>query len=158
MLDFISNGLGPQSLATGAGARVAFPCEVFSTPVLDLTVLSSNIELVPAKPGHFPSGLTTRVIVEQFTGTQSTPATVRAGSDAGHVNYIVASNAPSNASMNIGVSAPFVPNTNVTGSAVTTQRIPNAPVLLDITVAATGTGGFTLRVRYETTVIWAAPG
>lgn len=154
-------GTGPQTLegpGTNSAAVVAYPVEPFQTPLLDLTKTYSNVELIPARPGYVPivaSGFFPEWVIESVTGTQTSPPTIRAGNDAGHVNTIPSTaTTPTNALVNTAV-----PPTVVTGPAnpaVTLKRIPNAPVFMDITVAAQGTGGYSCLARLSIVVYWFA--
>lgn len=154
--DFFVPGLGPVSLkGDGSGSGlVAYPAEVFTTPLLDFTVPTLGIELVPAKPGHYPIQLTNprTIIIESVSGTQATAAQIRAGSDPAHTNYLPLTNQPSNANVNGAVPPSFAPGSNVVN---TTHRIPNTPVIFDLVTGAVGTApGFVLKARYMTVVIW----
>jgi len=130
--------------------------ETYSTPVLDLTKIVTGIELVPARPGYIATQLNREWIIVQFAGTQTSPTTYQAGSDAAHQNYAAPSPTPTNAVVNAIVNTPAIGN----GGGIVTggQRFPNATIFLDITVAAQGTGGFTLLARYVTNVWWIAVG
>lgn len=157
MNDFIGSGLGPSQVGNQiSGSLVAFPLDTYATPQLDLTQVVTGIELVPAKPGHIPVSATARFLIESTTGTQTTPLVSQAGSDAAHTNFKASTSAPANVDVT-GAPVPAI-SSAVGGSAVTTQRIPNATVFFDITAGAQGTGGFTLRGKFVVVVRWQAVG
>jgi len=157
MKDFVNDvGLGPAPLGSpGSAGLVAFPVELYQTPNLDLTVPNLGIELIPAKPGHFPVLVNANWIIDSASGTQTTPPTTRAGSDAGHVNFASqTSTKPSNASVN-GANVPSMGDGNA-NAALTLRRIPNAPVIFDIVAGAQGTGTFAVRGRFSVSVNWVS--
>src|SRR6267142_2458719 len=160
MLD-TSLGTGPQALEgsnTNSASVGAYPVELFQTPLLDLTKTYSNIEIIPARPGYFPVVLSSSFpewVIESVSGTQTSPPTIQAGNDAGHVNTIPnTATTPSNALVNAAVpptvaSGPAAP-------AATVKRVPNTPVFMDVTVAAQGTGGYSCLARLSFVVCWIA--
>lgn len=153
MLDFLDAGLGPVPIGSpGGGSLVVFPFSVYETKTLDLTQLASNIEIVPAKPGHWPFATAGFFVIESTAGTQTSAASIRAGNDSGHVNLIAASAIPTNGDVN-GANPPSF-SSAFTAPANATQRFANLPCFLDITTAAQGTGGFTLLGRFQVTVFW----
>lgn len=158
--DYLGNGVGPMSFGPQAGGGlVAFPCEAFETALLDLTVPNLGIEIIPAKPGHFPVLLNPLWIIEQFAGTQTAPGACNAGSNPAHNNFLLSFTQPSNANVNaitttpctLSAGTPVAPANSVT-------RIPNAPVILDITQGSAGTGGFVLKGRFVLYVFWVPAG
>jgi hypothetical protein len=157
-IDYLGNGTGPASLGSpGAGTAVAFPHETYVTPLLDLTKAQLGIELLPAKPGYFPILLQTTWSIEQVSGTQTVPASVQAGSDAAHSNFLFASSTtPSNANVN----AANPPSIAAGPSNATFQNglQTNAPIFLDITSPCQGTGGFQLKAKLFMLVGWLATG
>lgn len=152
-------GLGPQALegpGLVSGSNVAFPLEIYQTNLLDLTIPHLNIELVPAKPGHIPIQLSRNWIVESRSGTQVTPAQFQAGSNAAHNNYNTLSSTPSNA--NVNGSTPIAYLLGGTAQPMNLQLFPNTPIMLDVISGASGTGGFSLKARYDMHILWVAVG
>ena len=157
MNDVLGNGAGPSGFP-GGGGLVAYPDECFQTPQLDLTVPTLGIELVPAKPGYYPMFVNGRWLIESHAGTQTTPPTTQAGSDAGHVNFLAnASTTPANADVN-NANPPSISTSINAGTVNTVQRIPNATVFFDVVAGAQGTGGFALRGKFTCIVKWVATG
>lgn len=165
MIDY-GMGVGPLMLE-GPGTNSAGSLglvEIFQSPLLDLTQTYSNIELVPARPNlvPYPTDLAGpgSWLIEKLAGVQTSPPTIRAGSDAGHQNFILTtSTTPSNANFNASAAAPCIssgPNTGVTSG--TLKRIPNTPILFDLTSPAAGTGGYICLARYFVAVMWIAVG
>lgn len=159
--DYLGNGIGPVQIGTaGSGTLVVFPGETYQTPLLDLTQITLGIELIPAKLGHIPrlsSSVSSRWMVESFSGTQVTPATLQAGSDAAHSNFIApVSTSPDNASVNAANPISFAQGP--AEAAVTTQKIPGAPVIFDVVAPCVGTGLFSLKARFACFVTWVAVG
>lgn len=155
--DFLGTGTGPVQLGvSGSAGLVSYPTEVFVTPTLDLTIPNLGIEIIPAKPGHIPVVYLSRWIIYSVAGTQTTPATHRAGSNAAHTNIFASSTTtPSNANVNGAVPISFAAGP----SLVQPSNIqPNLPVILDVTAGAVGTGGFALRARLGVFVVWIAQG
>lgn len=155
-LDSLGDGLGPVALgSSNGGSSLAFSHEVYESPTLDLTQPISNVEMIPAKPGHtaiFTTGDGFWVI-ESVSGTQVTPPTIRMGADAAHTNCIPSTaTSPPNADVN--AANPPSLSTFVTGAGNTVQRFANTPVFLDITAGATGTGGYACRARLSILVRW----
>lgn len=136
---------------------VAYVVETFETQKIDLTQSASNIELIPARPGYFPVAASVQWLIESQAGTQTTPPTTNAGSDAAHTNFFPSSaTTPSNASVNAAAPPSFA---NAPAQAAdTVQRIANATVFLDITAGAQGTGGFALTGKLVVTVFWISVG
>lgn len=159
MYDILGSGAGPAPLGRAGGSGlVVYPDECFQTQQIDLTQVASSIELLPAKPGYFPVLIAAHFLIEATSGTQTTPLTCRAGSDAGHVNFFpTTANAPSNADVN-ATNVPSISTSINAGSANNIQRIPNATVFFDITAGAQGTGGFTLRGKFNLIVKWVSVG
>lgn len=161
MIDF-GMGVGPQSLeGPGTQSASAGPfVDLFQSPLLDLTQVVSNIELVPARPNliPFPVNLVTAFwFVEQRSGTQTSPPTIQAGSDAAHQNFFTTtSTTPSNANLNASVVPAPIAGPGIGVFSGTLKRIPNAPIMLDLTVPAAGTGGYSCRARIFVVVAWIA--
>lgn len=155
--DFLGNGLGPVPGSNPGGGLVAYPNETFETPILDLTVPQLGIELVPAKPGHIAFSILAATIIESVTGTQVTPATWRAGSDAARVNQSPLVSTPSNANVN-AANPPCVGGLGGNIFTSPQQQFANTPVLLDVVSGASGTGGFSLRGRFSMSITWLAVG
>lgn len=155
-LDSLGDGLGPTPLgSSGAGSLVAFSHEVYESPTLDLTQTVSNVEIIPAKPGHVAAFVTGDAfwVIESVAGTQVTPPTIQMGSNAAHTNYIPSSAAtPPNADVN--AATPPSISTFPTAAGNTVQRLANTPVFLDITAGASGTGGYACRARLSVLVRW----
>lgn len=155
MSDFLGAGAGPMPLGPDAlaGDMAMLPVEIFQTAYLDLTQVVSGIELIPAKPGYAPQILTSGWIIDAVTGTQTTPVTTQAGNDGAHSNiFPSASTNPTNTDVNTG-SVPCL-GTNMALTPNTTKRIANAPVYLDITTGAQGTGGFSVFASLFVYVMW----
>jgi len=161
--DFLGGGLGPIPLGSPAGGGLlAFPAESFISPLLDLTVPTLGIELVPARPGYFavPSG-NAIILVEQAAGTQTSPPTTRAGSDPGHTNSIPsASTQPTSGAINGLIAAGALPGFTIgpvsTANTAGVQQLANTPIILDIVTGAQGTGGYILKAKIEIRVFWVA--
>ena len=111
----------------------------------------SGIELVPAKPGYFPVFSSTKWVIQAVSGSQATPANVNAGSDGAHSNFFASQASPSNANVNASVPTSIIGGP--TAAANTVKRILNAPVIMDITSGAQGTG-LVLRASLLVWVIW----
>lgn len=125
----------------------------FSSGDLDLATTHSGIVLIPARPGFFPVMTSRNWTIKAFSGTQSTAAQSRAGSDGGHVNFFTLTAAPTNAEVtgtppNLAAGPGF--------PALSTTRIPNADIIMDVPTAATGTGGFALTAELTVVVFWQA--
>ena len=150
-------GAGPALLegpGTNSAGEVAYLAEVFQTPLFDLTKTYSNIEIIPARPGYYPLPLLTEWVIESFSGTQTSPLTLRVGNDPGHVNiFALQSTNPSNVDVNAAIPPSYATGLTVAVSN-NTQRIANAPVYMDITAPASGTGGFTCTARLSFIVVW----
>lgn len=158
--DYFGNATGPAALGSpGAGSTVMYPCEAFQTPQLDFTrPTTTSIELVPARPGHFPLILTSIFLIETATGTQTSPPTTRAGNNATHDNLIAQNSTnPSNAAFNTPSVAPCISGGGSVPAAAT-QRIPNAPVFFDVVTGSAGTGGYALKGKFVVFVLWTAIG
>lgn len=152
-------GLGPslfQGPGTPSAGAVAYPIEIYSTPILDLTKIVSGIEAIPARPGYIATQFNSRWIVQQLSGTQTSPPTYQMGSDPAHQNFVPSTAAPSNASVNAIVGTPALGNGGLLQTGL--QFFPNAPVFFDVTAAAQGTGGFALLARHVSVVWWIAVG
>jgi hypothetical protein len=139
-------------LTIGADAAAVQFQRTFDSGPLDLTMTHADVPLVPARAGYFPVMQARNWVINSFAGTQSTPATVRAGSDAGHTNFIASTaTTPSNAEVN-GAAPPSLAG-GPGFPALTTQRIPGTAVLLDVPTAATGVG-FALTATLVVQVAW----
>lgn len=162
MID-IPVGLGPQQLEGPGSASAglgAFAFEFFQTPLLDLTKTYSNIELIPARPGFIPISSTNveKWVIELVQGTQTSPPTVRAGSDAAHTNFINnQNNTPSNAIVNTTVP-PAVTIGNNLNFVLPVQSLPGVPVFFDLVSPAQGTGGYIVKARYVCGIAWVPVG
>lgn len=164
MIDIIP-GIGPEPLE-GAGtisASLNLFCEVYVSPVLDLTKTISDVELIPAKQGYFPLALNQYFVVVSRSGTQVTPATIKAGNNTNKTNFLcifsgvpIPSTIPINTDVN-NANPPCITNNNG-NSAFTpvTSPIPGRPVLMDVVTPASGTGGFSAMVRMIAFVGWVA--
>jgi hypothetical protein len=152
--DIMGNGLGPT------GSFITLSAESFVTDLIDLTTTPIGIETIPARPGHIPIIIIATWIIELVAGTQVTAATMQSGSNAAHNNFTASGQGPTNADVNganppsigDGSSPLFVPIPS------TLPQIPNAPVYLDVTAPAQGTGGFALKARALITVTWMPVG
>ena len=154
----VQQGVGPQPLESpGAGAAYkSLPVvEVYVTSPLDLTQPHLGIELVPARPGYVPFNFDfSQWVILSTSGTQVTPATVQAGSNPAHNNYIASQSIPSNADVAAAVPpCGASPNANTLQTAGQ-QVFPGNAVILDVTAGAQGTGGFTLVARMTIQVRW----
>jgi hypothetical protein len=156
--DFLGPGTGPIPLGSGGSGLSAFPVESFTTSILDLTQVVAGLELVPARAGYIPRLGGGFWDIEQVVGTQTNPPTIQAGSDTAHSNFIASTNAtPSNASTNAAATPCVISGPNqASGGGV--QSLTNATIFVDITVGATGTGGFVLKGRFVVNVLWMAVG
>lgn len=160
-------GVGPQALQptlVGGGASVAYPVELYQTPVLDLTKTLFGMELVPARPGHFPFQVFRWWLITQKNGTQTSPIAYRSGSNEAnaiqptpHNNFVSAGASPSNADVNnVNLVIPcWAAGSSGAGNA---QRLTNKPIIMDITAAAVGTGNFSLFASLATFVAWSPTG
>lgn len=151
-------GLGPQDLegaGSGSGAIISIPPEIYQTPLLDISIPFAGMELVQARPGYIPfAQLSGFWVIESVIGTQVTPATFRAGSDAGRINYIPLAAQPSNTAVN--TAQPPAITSAVVGAAVTVQLLPNVPIFMDLVSGASGTGGFKCMARFVLPIFWFA--
>jgi len=138
------------------------PCETYQTPLLDLTQATLGIELVPAKPGYIPIGLTSIWLIETSTGTQTTPPSIQAGNDSAHTNIMAnTSTTPSNANAASCVgNTPALAGGPSTASAaqLAAQHNQNAAVVFDVTAGGQGTGGYTLKGKLVLVIMWQAVG
>lgn len=154
-MDILGNGLGPsRNSSSPSSGMVAFPSEIYESPLLDLTQVTLGIELIPAKPGYFPVLSSARWLIEAFSGAQTTPCTSQAGNDPAHTNVLAAGTSPTNGATNTSVP-PCVLSAG-SAAAVTVKRFANAPVIFDVTAGAQGTGGFTLMAKFFCTINWFA--
>lgn len=153
----ITQGLGPEMLGDpNSGSRVDFPYETYVSPSIDLTQVASNIEIIPARPGHIPFVNIRNWLIESHAGTLVTPPTTKAGNDAAHTNvFSSSSTTPTAADVN-GAVVPSIGG-GPTFALNAAQRMPNATVYLDVTSPASGTGGFALTARLVMQVFWMAP-
>lgn len=156
-MDNMEFGAGPNPLSNSPGGGLgAYPIARFETPSLDLTVPHLGIELVPGKPGYISVIASTNWLIERVNGTQTTPLTCNAGSDAAHSNVIPSvAIQPTNADVN-GANVPSLAAGQ--GQNALLKLIPGAPVILDITAGAAGTGSFALTGRYVVSVFYIAVG
>jgi len=156
----ISNqpGVGPEPSdgpGTPSSSLIAYPMEIFQTPLIDISQPLSGMELIPARIGHIPIlivQLAGEWAIESVVGVQTSPVHVRAGSDAAHSNFLSSTTTPSNADVN-GAVVPSLTSLNTTGPGPVTF-FPNTPVYFDITVPAAGTGGFSCLARLIIAVNW----
>jgi hypothetical protein len=150
-------GTGPALLegaGTNSAGEVAYLIEVFQTPLFNLTNTYSNIEIIPARPGYYPLAFNTAWIIESLSGTQTSPLTLRAGSNPGHSNiFPLQSTNPSNANVNVAVP-PSIASGLTIAVPNNTQQIAKATVYMDITAPASGTGGFACTARMSFFVLW----
>jgi len=92
-------------------------------------------------------GVSLRCVVTIAAGAISTPATLRAGNNVTHDNTVAASaGIASNAVFNTGVNS-----LTAMGVATTAQLDLATPIVIDVTIAATGTGAFAYVIK----PIWA---
>lgn len=149
-------GLGPQLLegpGTSSAGQIGYLIEAYQSPILDLTRTWSGIEILPARPGFIamPSqggGW----LIEAASGTQTTSITYRAGNNSTHDNFQPSNSNPNNANINAAVPPSIILTSTIPANTV--KRFANLPVLLDVTVAAAGTGNFVLRGSLSIPVIW----
>lgn len=149
-------GVGPESLEgqSASGSILAYPGEIYQTPLIDISQPLSNLELIPARIGYFPvfiAGLGGMCAIESVTGTQTSPVHIQAGNNAAHTNLFATTTLPSNADVN-GASVPSLTTLNPPTNLLT--MIQNATVFFDITVPAVGTGGFKCLARFAVVVVW----
>jgi hypothetical protein len=166
--DYLGAAAGPATFGPQiGGGLVAYPSEVYESPSLDLTVPNLGIELIPAKPAHVPvllnqSGIGVWIVIEAVAGTQTAAGTFIAGSNPAHTNYLTSVGLPPNTSINATDPILAVPSAQImnafTPTSNTLQRFPNTPVILDVTVGSSGTGGFALRGRIITVAYWLPAG
>ena len=147
--DILGNGVGPS------GTTASLPGESFQTDLLDLTQPLLGIEVVPAKPGYAPIIFSPEWVIESVSGTQTSPPVYNAGTNPAHTNYNLAANTPTNAATNAAVPPCLAVGPS---STLPIQLTPNAPVIMDITAGAQGTGSFSLKARLLLTVAWIAVG
>lgn len=147
MQDILGVGVGPS------GGMVSFSSDVFITDELDLTTTTFGIELIPSRPNHVPRIFISFWVLDQVSGNQTAPPTMRAGSNAGHNNTLSTSASPTNGEVNGAAGVvPTIANgpTEVLPHAV----FPNTPVIMDVTAGATGTGAFAVKGRLVVAVTW----
>jgi hypothetical protein len=149
-------GNGPSLLegpGTNSAGTCAYALDQFQTPLFDLTKTYSGIEVIPARPGYYAYPLSFVWIIESFAGTQVTPVVFQMGSNPAHNNILPSQSNPSNANVNAAVP----PSTAIAATvtvATGTQYIANAPVYMDITSPASGTGGFACTARLAYYIFW----
>lgn len=154
--DTLGVGAGPVPLGPTA-SLAAYPVEAFESPILNLATTTLGIEMIPAKPGYFPSLINLFWIITSKAGTQTTPPTCRAGANSTHDNlWTTSSTTPSNASVN-GAAPPSVAFGPLTVNYAA-RALPNTPIIMDVTTGAQGTGGFTLRAKMLLVVFWLPEG
>lgn len=152
-------GVGPELLegpGISSGSLVSYLTETFQSLPIDLTTIQGAIEIIPARLGHFPVCLAAQWVIESVTGTQVTPPTSFAGSNAAQNNFFVSglNTTPSNANVN-GASPPSLaagPNGLI--FIPTTRQVSNATVYFGISSPAAGTGGYRCIARLVCRVIW----
>lgn len=148
-------GTGPQILdGQSSGSACAYGPDVFQSPLLDLTTSYANVEILPARPGYYPLVISASWIIESASGTQTTPPTFQAGNDAAHTNILInQSTTPSNANVN-AAAAPCRAGFATTNTSAATKRIAGSTVYFDLTVPATGTGGYSCKAKLSLLVFW----
>jgi len=116
----------------------------FTTAELDLTGTVAATDVVPARAGlrFVPSRIF--AIVTQTGGAISTPPICNIGNNGSNNNMVAASNAfPGTVAFGIG--APMTVQ-----SAPGSPQIPtNTAIRVSVPTAATGTGGFAFKCRYQ---------
>lgn len=162
MLDFFGVGAGPQNLGSpGSAGLVAYASEIYQTGLLDLTVPTLGIELIPGRAGFIPWRISNGIIIEQASGTQTTPPVIQIGTDPTHTNMATPTSTPANTDANGAVgNTPCQSSTGVgnANAAQNTQKFPGQPAILDVTSGGLGTGGYTLKARIWCQVIWMSVG
>jgi hypothetical protein len=161
MIDYLGTGLGPQNLGSpGAAGLVAFPMEVFISPVLDLSKVTLGIEIIPGRTGLIPWRTSMAWLIEDASGTQATAPVLQAGSDAAHTNFFPSSSSPTNSDVAscIGVTPCFSPGFANSSVNQQNQKFAGLPTIMDITSGGLGSVGYTLRGRFYTTVFWMSVG
>lgn len=155
-------GLGPLVLEPSdriSAGRVPYPLEIYTTPLLDLSQVVTDLEIVPARFGYVPVNRVSGValwVIESIVGTQTTPPTIKAGSNTARTNFFASSSAtPSNADVN-GANVPSISNASSAIAAVGLQLLPNSPIYFSITSPAAGTGGYKCMARLVFNVAWTA--
>ena len=157
-------GVGPLFLEQDGGARssglVVPSTEIYQTPLLDISQPVFGIEVVPAKFGlvavtfALPNN---QWFVESIVGVQTSPPHCQAGSDAAHTNlYAPDTGDPINALVNAGTAPPFL--AGVASATALAAYMPNTPVFFDLTVGATGTGGYKCMAKLIFIITWIAVG
>lgn len=128
--------------------------QTYTTGAIDLTATQTIAAFIPARSGYFPVMQSRQWIIHSKAGTMSTSPTVRAGSDAGHVNFIASTNStPAAATVNAGAGGPFI-DAGPSFPTLAAQRFDNTAVAFDVVTGATGTGGFALNAELVVSVFW----
>lgn len=115
----------------------------FVSATIDLTATPTGVVIAPAVTGK--SWITHRIGVFQTvaTGALSTAATIRIGNNATPTNVFAAANTLTNSTaFNLGVG-----NLTLSASVGQAVMVQSAATVCDVTIAATGTGGFAYSVE-----------
>lgn len=116
------------------------PIESFESAEIDLTGTSTNNVIVPVKTGFYfvpvPSSNGVRFRVTAKAGTLSTQATMNVGNNVAKTNYFP--------STSVNLATPFtngIGNVSaIGGGASTVLANLSSAIVVDVTVAATGSG------------------
>lgn len=127
--------------------------ETFFTAALDWTVVQS-VELIPARTGYCPILVSRQTLVVSRAGILTTGATFQLGNNAGHNNIMAATaNAPTAANTNT-LTPPIQSTPGNFAASSTAPLLAGTAAFFDITLGATGTGGFALSAREVVIVTW----
>lgn len=112
----------------------------YESPELDLTATSSDTVIVPARPGFFfvpvPSSNCFRLRVTAKAGTLSTSPTINIGNNGAETNYFPSGTPNLSTPFTAGVGSTFT----LGGGPNIVMADMSAPIRIDVTAAATGTG------------------
>ena len=120
----------------------------YVSALIDFATTSTGVVIFPAKPGYYVRPGICFWYPISVAGSLSTSPTFQAGSDGSHVNWM-ASQTPSGAAAFAAFSA-GVQTQGVNATIVAPSPHVNSDITLNVTVAATGTGGFALTGKFVT--------
>jgi|SRR5579872_2429407 len=121
---------------------------IISTEI-DGTVASTGTIIIPAMPGYLFFAFSNRYVMTATGGTATGNVTSKLGNNATHDNFVASGASPTTAVHALGV--------NGWGNkpiSFTQQLDLVNPIVMDITIPATGTGNFVFRFRMLTSGIF----
>jgi hypothetical protein len=112
---------------------------------VETAALTTSKVIVPAMPGYLFLGQAIRYIVTSVAGAISSAPNIKIGNNVSHDNFVaITAGVPTTTSFNLGKNA--VSNFTFAGGTGLLLDLAS-PVLMDVTLAATGTGAFSYKVR-----------